>query len=157
MKYCSNCKRVVFSENKSCECGKKLSDKIDYNAPVLLIAADEVNRNIIEHTLIKEKIPYSEKVVSRVIPVYGVEDGKHIYYVPIGFLKKAIDVLSGVSAMEIPEYYSLLDLPEEPEWEEMSPFKRNAVRALSAIGFIIIVFLCVTAVDVVANLFTKLF
>ena len=159
MKYCSKCKKIVFSEDNSCECGKKLlkDNKIDFNQPVQLIAVDEVNKDIVEHTLVKEKIPYSERVVSKVMPVLGVENGQHIYYVPISFLKKAIDALNGVSAMEKPDYYGSLDLPEEPEWEEMSPVKRNAVRVLSAIGFIVLVFICVAGVDLIANFLTSFF
>ncbi len=156
MKYCSRCRKIYFSENV-CSCGKKLSEKIDLNQPVRLIAVDEVNKGIVENTLIKEKIPFSESVVSKVTPMMGVEDGKYVYFVPISFLKKAIDALNGVSAMDIPDYYEKLDLPDEPEWEEMSPFKRNAVRILSVIGFIIIVFLCVSAVDLIANIFTTKF
>ena len=154
MKYCSKCKKIEFSENKNCDCGKKFTSKIDLNQPVKLIAAQESNKNIIEHTLVKAKIPYSEQVVSKFSPVMGVEDGSYVYYVPLSFFKKGIDALSGVSAMEIPDYYDKLDLPDEPEWKEMSPAKRRAVKILSVIGFIVVVYLCVAAVDLLANFLT---
>ena len=154
MKYCSKCKKIEFSENKNCDCGKKLTNKIDLNQPVRLIAVEEVNKSIVEHTLVKAKIPYSEQVVSKISPVMGVDDGSYVYYVPISFFKKGIDALSGVSAMEIPDYYDKLDLPDDPEWKEMSPTKRKIVKALSIIGFIVIVYLCVAAVDLVANFLT---
>ncbi len=155
MKYCSECKKIEFSENKNCSCGKKLVGKVDLNQPVKLVAVDELNKGIVEHTLVKAKIPYSEQLVNKVSPVMGVDDGNYVYYVPLSFLKKAIDALSGVSAMQIPEYYDKLDLPDDPEWVEMSPAKRRIVKALSVIGFIVIVYLCVAAVDIVANIFTS--
>ena len=154
MKYCSKCKKIEFSENKNCDCGKKFTRKIDLNQPVKLIAVQEINKDIIERTLVKAKIPYSEQVVSKISPVMGVDDGSYVYYVPLSFFKKGIDALSGVSAMEIPDYYDKLDLPDEPEWKEMSPTKRKVVKFLSIVGFIVIVYLCVAAVDILANFLT---
>lgn len=154
MQYCSKCKKIEFSENKKCDCGKKFASKIDLNQPVKLITVDKVNKGIVEQTLVKAKIPYSEQVVSKISPVMGVADGSYIYYVPISFFKKGIDALSSVSAMEIPEYYEKLDLPDEPEWKEMSPTKRRIVKILSIVGFIVVVYLCVAAVDLLANFLT---
>ena len=119
MNYCQKCMKIDFSDNSKCSCGKKFSSKIDYTEPVTLISADDVSKGIIEQTLIKEKIPYSERVVSKITPVMGIESGSYVYCVPISFLKKAIDALVGIAAMEIPDYYELLDLPDEPEWKEM--------------------------------------
>ena len=82
----------------------------------------------------------------------GVENGNYVYYVPISFLKKAIDALVGISAMELPDYYDKLDLPDEPEWEEMSPTKRRIVKVLSVVGFMVIVYLCMAVVDIIAAL-----
>ncbi len=156
MKYCSKCKKLVFSDDTKCECKGKLTEKIDLNMPVQLTAVSDVNKEIVKSALCKGKIPYSTTTVSKITPVLGVEDGFEVFYVPISFLKKGIDALVGVSAMEIPDYYDKLDLPDDPEWEEMSPFKRNAVRVLSAIGFIVLVWICVAGVDFVANLIVSL-
>ncbi len=155
MKYCPKCKKIEFSENKLCELGHKLKSDADPQQPAALLTANEINKGIIEETLIKAQIPYSVQQTSKVTPVMGVEDGSYIYYVPIGFVKKAIDALTGVSAMEIPDYYDKLDIPDEPVWEEMPPAKRRLVRALSVIGFIAVVYLCVAAVDFVAAFFVS--
>ena len=156
MKYCSKCRKISFSEDNNCECGRKFSAKLDLNQPVKLVEVDEIKKGIVEQTLVKEKIPYSEQTVSKVSPVMGVQDGRYVYYVPISFLKKSIDALGGVSAMEIPDYYEKLALPDNPEWEEMSPLKRKVIRFVSFVGFILIVFACVTAVDIITGFFMKL-
>lgn len=156
MKYCSKCKKLVFSDTTKCECKGKLSEKIDLNMPAQLVVASDMNKEIIKTALGKGKIPYSTKTVSKVTPVWGVEDGAEVFYVPISFFKKGIDALVGVSAMEIPDYYDKLDLPEDPEWEEMSPLKRRLVKVFSALGFIVVVWICVVAVDLVANFLSNL-
>ena len=50
------------------------------------------------------------------------------------------------------DYYDKLDLPDEPEWEEMSPTKRRIVKVLSVVGFMVIVYLCMAVVDIIAAL-----
>ena len=152
MNYCPKCKKIDFSDNSTCSCGKKYQTITDYTQPVKLLAADDVNKGIIEQTLEKENIPYSQQAVSRITPIMGVENGNYVYYVPISFLKKAIDALVGISAMELPDYYDKLDLPDEPEWEEMSPTKRRIVKVLSVVGFMVIVYLCMAVVDIIAAL-----
>lgn len=155
MKYCSKCKRLVFNDEKKCKCGGKLTEKIDLNQPAYLTAVDDTNKEIICAELERNKIPYSMGTVSKVMPVYGVEDGQHIFYVPVSFMKKAIDTLTSISAMEQPDFYDKLDLPENPEWEEMSPVKRRLVQIFSVVGFIVLVWLCVAGVDFVANMFSN--
>ncbi|MBQ5565738.1 MAG: hypothetical protein IIT42_02700 [Clostridia bacterium] len=157
MKYCSKCKKLDFSKNEKCDCGKKLIVNPEFDLPVKLIEFDEVNKGIIEQALIEADIPYSEQALSKVTPVMGVSDGRYVCFVPIGFMKKAIDALCGVSAMESPEYYDKLLLPENPEWKEMSPLKRKVVKFLSVIGFALLVYLCVAGVDIIVALFTSKF
>lgn len=156
MKYCSKCKRLVFNDEKRCDCGGKLTEKLDFSKPAYLAAVSDVNKDIVCAELERNGIPYSVDKVSKVTPVYGVEDGQYIFYVPVSFIKKGIDALTGISAMEQPDYYGKLELPENPEWEEMSPLKRRLVQVFSVVGFIVVVWLCVAGVDFVANLFVNL-
>lgn len=160
MKYCSKCKKIIFSDDNRCSCGKKLVDNPDGNSPVKLIVAATFDKDRIKAALDDSDIPYSmqiEKNRSNVTSVPGIETAEYSFFVPLGLYKKAIDTLVGISATELPDYYDKIEDSGEFEWEEMSPKKRNLVRFLSAIGFIILIWLCVAGVDFVAEVLIGLF
>lgn len=160
MKYCSKCKKLIFSDDIKCSCGKKLTENPNDDVPVVLIVAESVDKERIKASLDDSDIPYSMQIQNdrtNVTSVPGIETAAYRFLVPLGFYKKAVDVLVGISAMELPEHYDDILTTDEPEWEEMSPTKRNVVRILSALGFIILVWLCVAGVDLIAELITSLF
>lgn len=154
MKYCKKCKRLVFNDTDICGCGKKLIDNPDAELPCELISVDETKCALIESTLTKAEIPYSDAAV-KVQMIFGAASGQHNFYVPIGFMKKAVDALAAVNAMELPKYYD--ELPDKPVWEEMSPAKRNVVRVLSVLLFAAVVYICSAGVDYAAAFITGLF
>lgn len=158
MKYCSKCKKLVFSDDEKCTCGKKLTDKIENDLPLCLVSANGVDKDRIKALLDENGIPNSmqfAKRQSKVTSVPGIETAEYTFYVPLGFYKKSIDLLVGTSDMELPDNYDLIPESDESQWEEMSPFKRNAVRLLSGLGFIVLVWLCVAGVDFIANLLSS--
>lgn len=160
MKYCLNCKKIFFTDDKHCECGTKLIAKPDFDYPVSVSVVSGVDKDIVRSTLDNSKIPYSlqtvrEKGLSVTVP--GLETDSFDFLVPLKFYKKAIDALVGVSAIKEPDYYDKLDLPEAPEWEDMPSGKQTAIRIASAIGFIVIVWLCVAGVDLLAELLMGIF
>lgn len=157
MKYCKKCKRLVFTEKDVCECGKKLIDNPDTDLPCTLMTSDETSCAAVEAALTKEEIPYSDVMSDKVQPIFGAVSGQHTFYVPICFMKKAIDALVDVNVMEQPDYYYKLEISDEPVWEDMSPSKRNIVRVLSVIAFAAAVYLCVTGVDYAAAFIKGLF
>ena len=157
MKYCKKCKQIKFTDDVNCSCGKKLIENVSLDAPCELLRTDETNSVKIDSVLAKSGVPYSDVMTNKVQMLFGSVTGDHIFYVPICFLKKSIDSLVAVNAMEQPDYYDKIDLPDEPQWEELSLVKRNIVRALSIIGFAVLVYLCVAGVDTVAYFIKGLF
>ena len=156
MNYCAACKRVSFTEDARCECGHKYKKKLSFDEPVFLVKADGSDRRSFEKCLAKAEIPYSVIEDGSYSPVVGKLSGDAAILVPLGFLKKGIDALVENGLMQRPEWYEKLELPDEPVWEEMSPVKRTTVRALSIVVFLFLIYLCVAGVDVIAQLFEKL-
>lgn len=151
MKYCKNCKRVSFTEDERCVCGKRFAKSFDNSDPAELITAEPSKQEDIERCLSKAEIPYSVQDRSGYSPSVGKLQGDIIIMVPISFLKKAIGVLEENGFTEKPEWFD--KLPDgEPMWEEMPEGKARAVRILSIIGFLIVIYLCVAGVDYIANL-----
>lgn len=160
MKYCSRCKRLFADDTDTCQCGRKLTNKVQSDTPILLIAADGVEKDRLSALLDDEKLPYSVQIKEEpgnVTSVPGFETAEYNIYVPFGFYKRSIDALSGAVSMQLPEYYDSLPDGESSEWTEMSPTKRNIIRLLSAIAFAAVVWLVVTGVDVIAAFITGLF
>ncbi len=155
MKYCSDCKKIYFTENEKCECGKRFSKKLDSNAPIEVICVSSEKRGEAEQCLINAEIPYSVQDRSGYSPSVGKIQGDVAYLVPLSFLKTAIEVLSENGLLEKPEWYS--QLPDSaPEWEEMPEGKARAIRIVSIIGFLVLIYICVAGVDYLANLFSIL-
>ena len=94
MKYCSDCKKIYFTENEKCECGKRFSKKLDSNAPIEVICVSSEKRGEAEQCLINAEIPYSVQDRSGYSPSVGKIQGDVAYLVPLSFLKTAIEVLS---------------------------------------------------------------
>ncbi len=156
MKYCAECKKVYFTDEERCECGSKFRKELDLEAPTELICVERGKSADIERCLVKAKIPYSINDGSLYSPSIGKITGAVSFLVPLSFLKKGIGALLDVGLMQKPDWYEKLDLPDEPEWEEMPKGKRTAVRIISVLVFMIIIYLCVAGVDLIANLFTLL-
>ena len=89
--------------------------------------------------------------------VWGNVSGKHVFYVPFCFLKKAYDTLATAGLSELPDYYDELEYGADDDWHEMSPRKRNIVRVLSIIAFAVIVYICAAGVDAAALFIKGLF
>ncbi len=156
MKYCAACKRVFFTEDDRCECGKRFKKKLAYDEPVELARTTGERRFDFEKCLAGAEIPYSLIDGSGYSASVGRIGGDIVLLVPLGFLKKGIDALEGSGLSERPDWYGKLELPDEPVWEEMSPGKRTAVRALSIFVFLVLIYLCVAGVDWIAGLFARL-
>ena len=152
MKYCKACKTVSFIDGEECVCGRKFAKIFDLNDPVVLTVADGEKRPDIESALQKAEIPYSVEEDRAYSPSVGKISGAAAYLIPIGFLKKGLDAIG-----EKPDWYDKLDLPDDPEWEEMPKGKRTAIRVISFIAFLVLIWACVAGVDLIAGLFTKLF
>ena len=160
MKYCSKCKEIFLTDKAVCKCGKKLTDKITEETPVLLTTVTVSEKDRFSALLDDQKLPYSVQIKednNAVTSVPGFETADYNIYVPFGFFKKSINVLAGASSIEVPEYYDKLPETSVKEWTDMSPAKRNAVRLLSAIAFAFAVWLAVTGVDVIVAFVTGLF
>ena len=150
MKYCNSCKSVSFSEGERCGCGKRFAKKFENDVPVKLVDVDSTKSEQTERCLSKAEIPYSMIDNSGYSPAVGKLQGDITFLVPISFLKTAISVMSDSGLMEKPEWFE--KLPEsEPIWEEMPEGKARAVRILSIIGFLFLIYLCVAGVDYITN------
>lgn len=151
MKYCAECKKVFFTDSERCECGKKFK-KFDTDVPVELIAVTGEKKADVERCLVKAEIPYSEIDLAGYTPAIGKVGSGYSYLIPLAFLKKGIIALEDGGLMNRPEWFEQLDLPDDPEWKEMSPAKRAAVKAASIMVFLLLIFLCVAGVDFIAGL-----
>ncbi len=156
MKYCSRCKEIYFSDGDKCECGKKFAKKFDFDVPVKLVTVSHENKSQIEMILSKADIPYSEQDNSGYSPSVGKISGEVDYLVPLGFLKKGIDLLSENGFVEKPEWYDSLEIPEDYIWEEMPEGKRRVVQIFSIIAFILLIYICVAGADILAAKFAAL-
>ena len=76
---------------------------------------------------------------------------------PLGFLKKSYTVLSEEGVGDISDSQLMNALPDDEVWEEMPAGKAAAVRTAAVIMFMVIVFLCVSGVDMIAAAIAKLF
>lgn len=157
MKYCSLCRRISFDDNEKCVCGRKFAKKYDFNDPAELITVPSDDQHRVESCLVKAKIPYSVQDDSQYAPVVGRLSGQVRFLVPISFLKKGLDALQENGISDKPDWYDKLDLPDDPQWEDMPEGKRRIVKAVSVIGFLVIIYLCVAGVDLAAAFITKLF
>ena len=151
MKYCSNCKKVFFSESDKCECGKKFARKLDLDSPVEVFRSSNDSTKAAERCLVDAQIPYSVSDGSGYSPSVGKLEGEVALLIPLAFLKKAVNVLSQGGVMDKPEWYDRLELPDDPEWKEMARGKQTAVRVASFIAFLFLIYLCVSGVDLLAE------
>ncbi len=157
MKYCKKCKRLNFTEDTLCTCGKKLIEDVKSDVPCELICADESDAVQIASSLNKADVPFSDVLTDKVQMMFGSVSGKHTFYVPLCFYKKSIDTLASANNIEIPDYYDKILVSDDTQWEELPPLKRNIVRILSVIVFAVLVYLCVAGVDMAALFIKGLF
>lgn len=157
MKYCSKCKRVFFTDNERCECGKKFRKKYDNDSPVALIADNGEKREAIAECLFKADIPYSITETSGYSASIGRIGRDALFTIPLAFLKKGLDALEKAGLAEKPEWYDKLDLPDDPQWEEMPEGKRIVVKIVSILAFLVMIYLCVAGVDLIAAYVMDLF
>ncbi|MDE7390365.1 MAG: hypothetical protein K2M82_05445 [Lachnospiraceae bacterium] len=159
MKYCAKCKKLNFTDDEKCTCGKKLKDNPSNDVPIALTTVFTTEKDRIKALLDDNGIPNSVQISSeQTAPtsVPGFETAAYTISVPLGFYKRAVDLLVGTSDIKSPENYD--DLPEsEEQWEEMSLKKRAFVKFFSAIAFLVLVWLCVAGVDFVVDIIDKLF
>lgn len=160
MKYCSECKKIIFDHTEICSCGNKLTESIAAETPIQLTVVSITEKDRISALLDDNKIPYSVQIKedkSNLTSVPGFETADYKIMVPFAFYKRAIDILVGALTMELPSFYDELPENTESQWSEMSSIKRNAVRLFSAIAFALVVWLIVTGVDVIAAFIKGLF
>ncbi len=157
MKYCSECKKIIFDHTEICSCGNKLTESIAAETPIQLTVVSITEKDRISALLDDNKIPYSVQIKEDLTSVPGFETADYKIMVPFAFYKRAIDILVGASTMELPSFYDELPENTESQWSEMSSIKRNAVRLFSAIAFALVVWLIVTGVDVIAAFIKGLF
>ena len=157
MKYCKKCKRLSFTGDEICSCGKKLTTDPAPDVPCELIRTEETESVQVASCLTQAEIPFSDVMTDKVQMMWGNVSGKHVFYVPLCFLKKSCDAVSPLGISELPPYYDKLDYYDGAEWKEMSPLKRNIVRILSVAAFAVIVYLCIVGVDAAAAFVKGLF
>ena len=157
MKYCKKCRRIASDDEKGRICSHMLSDNFEKESPCELICTDEASALSVSSSLSAEKIPFSDVLTDKVQMVWGNVSGKHVFYVPFCFLKKAYDTLATAGLSELPDYYDELEYGADDDWHEMSPRKRNIVRVLSIIAFAVIVYICAAGVDAAALFIKGLF
>lgn len=157
LKFCPHCKRVYLSKDERCGCGKKFAKKIETDAAAELVCVSSDKLFDIERCLQKVDIPYSLTEHSGYTAAIGKISGNTSVLVPLGFLKKSYTVLSEEGVGDISDSQLMNALPDDEVWEEMPAGKAAAVRTAAVIMFMVIVFLCVSGVDMIAAAIAKLF
>ena len=182
MKYCKRC-GTLYNKGAICtDCNKPLTNQIDKNEPVYIISAYGFERTRIISALQDSKIPCIEKkerkenscddITSkainkvRICVPYCAYDQAIDILIGIGAIKTDAQILdenTDISKLDIEKKEYTIERKEEKnkgenteEFEEMNSKKRNLVRVLSAISFIILVALAIYGVDFIAELIKTL-
>lgn len=165
--YCNSCHRL-FQDEQTCPFCKKqtLTEKLDIHKPVTVVSAYGIERDRITAALEDSDIPYAtraERKESSAKAVTGLDNAKYRIEVPYSYYNKAMEVLVGINAVNPEEYpdseieVDSNDSSAEDEFEDMPPAKRNAVRIISALLFILVVALVIFGVDFITGMIKGLF
>lgn len=166
MRYCPNCQRVEEQDVERCPvCRKQMKRKIEDTDPVFLMETSILESERIEAALEDEGIPYASRTPKKEPSATIVTGNKNagIYlYVPFEVYEKAKDVVIGIGALRTEEETQVImenteskDEKKEKaqdEFTQMSPGKRLAVRIVSVILFILVVWAVVAGTDFIMNL-----
>lgn len=163
MRYCSRCQVIVKTGVACPSCGSKKLREVRENDPVLLYTADEIKCSAIRAAFDSNGIPHEERMCGPGAPpsiLYGKTPSSlyHIF-VPFGEVEHCKDIMRGIGVLGENESQSG-EPPQGPDFTdsvEMSPLKRTAVRFLSAVAFLVIIWIVVTLADRVAELFKAAF
>lgn len=157
LKFCPHCKRVSLSNEERCKCGKKFAKKFETDTAAELACVSSDKLFDIERCLQKADIPYSLTEHSGYSASIGKISGDTSVLVPLGFLKRSYTVLSEEGVADLPDSRLMNALPDDEVWEELPAGKAAAVRAAAIIAFMVIVFLCVSGVDMITAAIARFF
>lgn len=162
MLYCPKC-QVLSRDGKTCpSCyGRKLRE-VRPDDPVLLLTTDEATGCSIKAAFDANKIEYEERVCGTggISPVIlGRTAANYRIFVPYHEISRCKSILLDIGVLD--EQGNKVRLSPAGETEEnekqMSPLKRFWVRALSAVLFIILIWLAVTAADWLVSVVQAIF
>jgi hypothetical protein len=168
MLYCPNCQSLCSEEDACPFCGNRKLRQPEETDPVLLMTADETKAEMIEMVLQDAGILFEERTLGPGGPPSVLLGHNQVYlnknlFVPYGELEHAREIVAGLfppdgeevpaedeEAAESPSSQEEADSSEE-EKEEMSPRKRTAVRLISVVLFLLVIWAVVSVSDYAAN------
>ncbi len=164
MKYCPKCKKLYNDSDLVCtgeECKSRVLKTVeDEQTSVYLCSGDVIERDRVQAALSDCGIPsvYTRHMVTGGSQlVTGMDLDSFDILVPFELYEKAYDTAVGIGAIKL-EGEEIIDEAAdfEPE-EEMSDRKRNVVRIITAILFILIVALVIYGTDFITGFIKSLF
>lgn len=174
MRFCSCCKRMYRDQKQKCDdCNKNLRDVTDINEPVRLCIVGGTQRAMLCGALNDAQIPYVEQAVmpmgvsNDIVTGYDVKLSNISLLVPYSAMPKAYDIaceigvcddtmatLVDIIRQDVEQYRAKNGAADE---KPMSPAKRTAIKAVTAILFIIAVCAVVFGTDYIMELIKNLF
>ena len=165
LKYCPKCKKLYNDEDSVCSCKdckrKALQVIEDNSTSVYLCSGDVLERDRVQAALSDSCIPsiYTRHMVSANSQlVTGMDFDSFDILVPYELYEQAYDVAVGIGAIKLEGEQIIEDEPaaEEAE-EEMSNGKRNAIRIVTALLFILLVAGIIYGTDFITSFIKSLF
>lgn len=165
MKYCPKCKKLYNDEDAFCTCKdckrKELKTIEDEKTSVFLCSGDVIERDRVQAALTDSGIPsvFTRHMVSANSQlVTGYDFDSFDILVPYELYEKAYDVAVGIGAIKL-EGEQIVDeeFPTDGDEPEMSNKKRNAIRIITAILFIILIAGVIYGTDFLTGFIKSLF
>ncbi len=153
MLYCATCQLLVREGDRCPACGSRDLRNVEPTDPVLLMTSDRMEAETVLAAFKDKNIPCEQRDSGFGAPpafFYGRSPQESVnLFVPFNALDQCREILKGMGILDEKEQRLKKEAPEslEEQTEPMSPVRKVVLRIVSAIAFLLLIFVVVSLSD----------